>query len=75
MSTTTFFAEFPDDLISTAETAEDFEVTEATLAGWRSTGKGPDFYKIGRLVKYSRSGNARWKQQQLRSPRRAEATS
>jgi hypothetical protein len=68
MSTVT--ENFPNDLISSAETAEDLDVEEATLAHWRSTGRGPDFWKWGRTVKYSRSVNAAWKAAQRRSPRR-----
>jgi hypothetical protein len=65
--------DFPDDLITDQETADDFEVQTSTLAWWRSQGQGPDFFKIGRKVFYSRRLNAEWKAQQRRSPRRIEA--
>jgi hypothetical protein len=65
----------PDDFISPAETAADLNVTEATLASWRSTGRGPDFWKFGRSISYSRRVNREWKAQQRRSPGpRSEST-
>ena len=65
---------FPDDLISTPEAAEDLKQKESTLAAWRATGRGPDFWKFGRSIFYSRRVNAEWKAQQRRSPRRAAAS-
>jgi hypothetical protein len=59
-----------DDYIDPAETAEDLGVTTSTLAGWRCSGRGPDFWKWGRTVKYRESTNAKWKAAQRRSPRR-----
>ena len=64
-----FPADFPDDLMLPPEAADDLRVKEATLATWRSTGKGPDFWKWGRDVFYSRSTNAAWKAQHRRQPR------
>jgi hypothetical protein len=61
---------FPDDLMPPAEAAVDLHQEESTLASWRSQDRGPPYYKFGRSVFYSRSGNARWKQQQLRTPGR-----
>jgi hypothetical protein len=63
---------FPDDLIDTVEAAEDLKVKQSTLAFWRATGKGPDFYKFGRGIFYSRKINAAWKSRQRRSPRHIE---
>jgi hypothetical protein len=65
----------PDDLISDDETAADLGVKTTTLASWRSLGRGPDFFKVGRTVKYSRSLNKEWIAAQRRRPRtRAVAT-
>jgi hypothetical protein len=65
----------PDDLMLAAEAAEDLHQKESTLASWRSTGRGPDFWKIGRLIFYSRRVNREWKAQQRRSPRqRSQST-
>jgi hypothetical protein len=36
--------DFPDDLIPEDEAAVDLRVKRSTLAAWRSTGKGPDFW-------------------------------
>jgi hypothetical protein len=60
---------FPDDLIPDTDAAEDLRVKEGTLASWRSMGRGPDYWKLGRGVFYSRKVNAEWKAQQRRSPR------
>jgi hypothetical protein len=60
---------FPDDLITAGEAAEDLGVTPQTLADWRCKGHGPDFYKWGRIIRYSQKVNAEWKAKQRRSPR------
>ena len=62
-----------DDLIDEEESSRDLCVKTGTLASWRATGKGPDFYKFGRIIKYSRRLNAEWKAKQRRSPRQLEA--
>jgi hypothetical protein len=42
-------------------------ITEKTLANWRSAGKGPEFIKVGRRVRYDlRSVNA-WFEAQRRN--------
>jgi hypothetical protein len=61
--------DFPDDLINEDESAVDLKQKKSTLRTWRSTGKGPDYWRLGRSVYYSRSTNANWKAQQRRSPR------
>ena len=62
--------DFPDDLMPQNEAADDLDVKETTLATWRSTGKGPDFWKWGRAIFYSRAVNAAWKAQHRRQPRK-----
>jgi hypothetical protein len=66
--------DFPDDLISAEETAADLHVKPQTLASWRATGLGPDFFKLGRAVYYSRKVTAEWKAKQRRSPGRVLTT-
>ena len=44
------------DLITTVEAAQFFRHrNRSTLDHWRSTGTGPAYYKVGRLVFYRRS--------------------
>jgi hypothetical protein len=65
--------DFPDDLIDDEEASRDLCVKTSTLASWRSTGKKPDFYKIGRVIRYSRRINAQWKAKQRHSPRQTNS--
>ena len=58
-----------EDLIDEDETSRDLGVKTTTLASWRATGKGPDFYKFGRTIRYSRRLNAEWKALQRRAPK------
>ncbi len=37
------------------QVAEELEVPVGTLAYWRMLGKGPEYRKIGRWVRYARS--------------------
>jgi hypothetical protein len=69
-STTPTSTDPADDYVSPEETAEEFGVTPSTLAGWRCSDRGPDFWKWGRTIKYRKSTNAAWKAAQRRSPRR-----
>jgi hypothetical protein len=59
---------FPDDLIDDDATANDLQVTRGTLASWRSRGRGPAWWKIGRRIFYSRTYNRNWKAAQRRDP-------
>jgi hypothetical protein len=65
--------DFPDDLITDQEQAENLGVQSSTLAWWRSQGQGPDFFKIGRKVFYSRRLTTEWMVKQRRSPRQIGA--
>jgi hypothetical protein len=65
--------DFPNDLIPADKTAKDLHVEPQTLSVWRSTGRGPDYYKIGRNIFYSEAGNRAWIELQRRSPRRASS--
>jgi len=46
--------------ISPAEAQEIFGISENTLANWRSAKRGPQFYKIGGLVKYNAEEFEEW---------------
>jgi excisionase family DNA binding protein len=53
-------AEYGESLTS-RELARYLGVSEASVRGWRSDGKGPRFYKAGpRLVRYRRCDVDRW---------------
>jgi hypothetical protein len=56
------------DELSKEESANDLDVSVATLATWRSIGRGPPFWKFGRTIKYSRRANAEWKRAQRVDP-------
>jgi hypothetical protein len=44
----------PDDVgVAAAETAVILDVEEATLATWRTKGRGPKYRKVGRRVEYT----------------------
>jgi hypothetical protein len=64
-----------DDLIDEDAAAVDLHVKVGTLASWRATGRGPDFYKFGRIIRYSRRLNAEWKARQRKSPRQPKSAS
>jgi hypothetical protein len=42
-----------DDLLSTAEAACHCHLSPRTLDGYRRSGGGPAYHKLGRLVRYS----------------------
>lgn len=42
----------PSDFIDTAATAEILGIKKGTLEIWRHQGKGPEFCKFGRSVRY-----------------------
>lgn len=46
--------------VSPIEAQEIFGISEATLANWRCSKKGPNFYKIGGLVKYNIEEFEQW---------------
>lgn len=47
-------------ILTTEEVAASLEVTEHTLAMWRSEGKGPKFVRLGRGIFYRRSDVQEW---------------
>ena len=59
----------PDDLpIDEARAAELLHKTPATLATWRSKGKGPRFRKVGRHVEYTRKFIKEFREACVRTP-------
>lgn len=55
-------------LLTTAQAAEVLDVHPATLATWRTEGRGPRFIKIGeRNVRYARSELEAWLDSQVRT--------
>lgn len=51
-------------LLTTAELAEILRVRVNTLEHWRSQGRGPDFVRVGRSVRYTRAAVDRWMEQE-----------
>jgi predicted DNA-binding transcriptional regulator AlpA len=39
-------------------------VTQATLRHWRTTGRGPDFFRVGRHIRYRPSAIEAWLEEQ-----------
>lgn len=50
----------PDGPLTTAEVASRLRTSVETLRYWRSVGKGPKSYKVGRRVLYDAPDVARW---------------
>jgi hypothetical protein len=61
------------DLVSDDEAATIIHQKKNTLATWRSYGKGPPFYKIGRRVFYSIADLHAWMASRRREPKKAAA--
>jgi predicted DNA-binding transcriptional regulator AlpA len=51
-------------MVTTKELAELIGVPVATLNNWRSIGRGPRSFRLGRAVKYSLADVAAWIEQQ-----------
>jgi len=56
----------PQNLASPADVAGVLGIPEKTLAEWRSDGKGPQYLKIGRYVRYRWSAVNAWLDEQSR---------
>jgi hypothetical protein len=57
-----------EELISEAQSAKIVRVKPSTLRDWRSAGRGPAYFKVGRLVYYRRTDLWAWLQAQRREP-------
>ena len=53
-------AAFVPDLMDEGEAADYLRLSERTLQGWRTKGKGPVFAKQGRRVVYLREDLLQW---------------
>lgn len=49
-------------LLNNDEAADELGISRRTLPVWRVQGKGPQFVKIGKLVRYERMALEAWKQ-------------
>lgn len=61
----------PDEMLDTDQLAPLILQKPATLISWRSEGKGPPFYKLGRRVTYKWEDALLWMAAQRRDPRAA----
>lgn len=57
-----------EQFIGAEEAASVLGVKVETLSKWRATGKGPQFYKIGRAPKYRATDLRAWMLKQVRQP-------
>jgi len=48
------------DLLDTPALAEEIQASEPTIVSWRQNGTGPDYIRVGRLIRYRRSDVDRW---------------
>ena len=60
-----------DDLIRERDAAKIIDVHKMTLAGWRHEGRGPEYIKIGKNIRYRRSAIEKWLEDRTITPRRA----
>ncbi|WP_429649227.1 helix-turn-helix transcriptional regulator [Skermanella aerolata] len=54
-----------EGLITPLELAERLKVKPRTLQDWRSSGKGPQFVRAGRAIRYRQSDIDAWLQSQV----------
>ena len=58
------------ELLDTPALAGELLTKEPTLISWRQNGTGPDYIRVGRLIRYRRSDVDRWLEEntQYQSP-------
>jgi hypothetical protein len=56
-----------DPLLDERAAANFLDISHLTLRKWRCVGGGPEFVKIGRCVRYERSGLERFVQNRVRT--------
>ena len=61
------------DMVTTKELAELIGVPVATLNNWRSIGRGPRSFRLGRAVKYLVADVAAWIEQQQQADDRYQS--
>lgn len=52
--------EMEDDWMTPAELAQELDIPVRNLEQWRYLGKGPDYAKLGKHVRYRRSAVDAW---------------
>ena len=57
-----------EDFLTEDQAANDLGAPKNTLRYWRSIGKGPRFYKIGKRVYYTKTDNAAYVASCVREP-------
>jgi len=57
----------PETFLDTPGLADLFRVTTRTVEGWRTTGFGPPYLKLGRRVLYPLSRSLAWAETRLRT--------
>jgi excisionase family DNA binding protein len=62
-----------ENLLNTAEAAEQLRVKKQTLENWRLRGEGPAFIKVGRRVFYRLSALDAWLTGRIRNSTSEEA--
>lgn len=55
-----------EQLLGPEDVCPKLKVSEATLKYWRATGRGPDFLRVGRHVRYRPSAVEAWLDAQCR---------
>lgn len=53
----------PDDYLTPKDLEEKYQLAPKTLANWRSQGSGPEFFKLGKKVRYLRKNVEKWVEQ------------
>src|ERR1700733_3847415 len=61
-------------LFSAEELAKNLELRPATLADWRSQGKGPAYFKTGRVIWYPKDRVEAWIEAQMREGSTSDGT-
>ena len=49
-----------EQLLDTIDVAVKIKAKEGTLERWRQIGIGPDYIRVGRLIRYKQSAIDRW---------------
>lgn len=52
----------PDELLTEQEAAAYLGVSVSGLRKWRNNRRGPQYYRLGRLIRYTRFGLKAWLQ-------------
>ena len=63
-----------DTVLSTEAVSAHIDIPVPTLNTWRSLGKGPVFYKLGKLIRYRLSDVESWLNSNRRGPDESRET-